>query len=593
MFKKLISLSVVFFVLLCALFLKNTADNSSSGMNDALSKILSDHFFPEKIERIEVFYGNRKEKLILLRRKGQWRLQGHIPVGGQRVLEYLSMWKNLRGELRVVEQVHLPSFDLEDQKALHVKLYYDRQNSIPDFYLLVGKKLDNRSCFVAHEDKRKKVFVVSKNLHSLSGVEENGHLSSMHWIEYQPFFRPLLKIAEIQSLEFFQGSSDFKVSIHRKGKKWELNGLGLLADSNSVEEFLEKMAKLKIAARPFAKMEASELTEKKALHLKICFTNRPNLHLLIGKKLSWNSSLIRHSGKDLIYQCNQELRTELGITSNEDPTLVYWAKSKLLSLEKGEIQAFSLQYPDKQIAFQYVNHSHCSGSCKHNHHWQRLQGNMIEGYAKNYILSEILESICFITPTGIFPSQEIYLQDKPRFVLEIKSTDSKQYKLFFSPLGIGKAVYCVLDSNPKITYKIHHWKFANIFRKGKQIFRLEKERISPKAIQKIEIKRPGTSIVWQKERKGWRLKKGKMKIEDFSNFLHLLCHLPYEDYADYKYKKNLDFTKDFSITLTLEKKKKTFLFGKASPLFHGHYVYVKDRKWIGVISDSSYRKIFR
>ena len=169
--KRLLPLAAVLVVLVVvALMVKR--DPAPTRLVDAVGweRLVPDSLQVEAISGVDLYQGSQPDQVLSLRRQGDgWQVPGYFnaPVRPGRIESLLEEIDGLEGELRADRAELLGEFDLEEEQALHLRVYIDDETE-PALHLLAGKG-GRRSGFVRLQDDPR-VYNVDLNLHSMAGL---------------------------------------------------------------------------------------------------------------------------------------------------------------------------------------------------------------------------------------------------------------------------------------------------------------------------------------------------------------------------------------------------------------------------------------
>lgn len=122
------------------------------------------------ITGVDLYQGILPDQVLSLRRQGDgWQVPSYYdaPVRPSRIESLLEQIGSLEGELRADRAELLAEFELEEEQALHLRVYTDDETE-PALHLLAGKS-GRRSGFVRLLDDSR-VYNVDLNLHSMAGL---------------------------------------------------------------------------------------------------------------------------------------------------------------------------------------------------------------------------------------------------------------------------------------------------------------------------------------------------------------------------------------------------------------------------------------
>lgn len=169
--KRLLPLAAVLVVLVVvALMVKRQP--TPTRLVDAVGweRLVPDSLRVEAISGVDLYQGSQPDQVLSLRRQGDgWRVATYFnaPVRPGRIESLLEQIDGLEGELRADRAELVAEFDLEEEQALHLRVYTDDETQ-PALHLLAGRGA-RRSGFVRLLDDSR-VYNVDLNLHSVAGL---------------------------------------------------------------------------------------------------------------------------------------------------------------------------------------------------------------------------------------------------------------------------------------------------------------------------------------------------------------------------------------------------------------------------------------
>ena len=169
--KRLLPLAAILVVLVVvALMVKRQPTPTRLVDEVGWERLAPDSLRAEMISGIDLYQGGQPDQVLSLRRQGdRWQVPSYFnaPVRPRRIEVLLEQIGSLEGELRADRAELLGEFDLEEQQALHLRVYTDDETE-PALHLLAGKGA-RRSGFVRLLDDSR-VYNVDLNLHSVAGL---------------------------------------------------------------------------------------------------------------------------------------------------------------------------------------------------------------------------------------------------------------------------------------------------------------------------------------------------------------------------------------------------------------------------------------
>ena len=133
-------------------------------------RLVPDSLQADSITGVDLYQGILPDQVLSLRRQGdRWQVQSYFdaPVRPSRIELLLEQIGGLEGELRADRAELLGEFDLEEDQALHLRVYTGNDTQ-PALHLLAGRS-GRRSGFVRLLDDSR-VYNVDLNLHSMAGL---------------------------------------------------------------------------------------------------------------------------------------------------------------------------------------------------------------------------------------------------------------------------------------------------------------------------------------------------------------------------------------------------------------------------------------
>ena len=169
--KRLLPLAVILVVLVVvALMVKRQPTPTRLVDEVGWERLVPDSLQADSITGVDLYQGSQPDQVLSLRQQGDsWRVPSYFdaPVRPSRIESLLEQIDGLEGELRADRAELLGEFELEEEQALHLRVYTDDETE-PALHLLAGKS-GRRSGFVRLLDDSR-VYNVDLNLHSMAGL---------------------------------------------------------------------------------------------------------------------------------------------------------------------------------------------------------------------------------------------------------------------------------------------------------------------------------------------------------------------------------------------------------------------------------------
>ena len=169
--KRLLPLAAVLVVLvIVALMVKRQPTPTRLVDEVGWERLVPDSLRAAAVSGVDLYQGSQPDQVLSLRRQGdRWQVPSYFnaPVRPGRIEVLLEQIGSLEGELRADRAELLGEFDLEEEQALHLRVYTD-DDAEPALHLLAGRS-GRRSGFVRLLDDSR-VYNVDLNLHSMAGL---------------------------------------------------------------------------------------------------------------------------------------------------------------------------------------------------------------------------------------------------------------------------------------------------------------------------------------------------------------------------------------------------------------------------------------
>ena len=169
--KRLLPLAAVLVVLVAvALMVKRQPAPTRLLDQVGWERLVPDTLNAESITGVDMYQGMLPDQVLSLRRQGDgWQVATYFnaPVRPSRIESLLEQVGALEGELRADRDDLVREFDLEEEQALHLRVYTDDTEE-PALHLLAGRG-GRRSGFVRLVGDSR-VYNVDLNLHSMAGL---------------------------------------------------------------------------------------------------------------------------------------------------------------------------------------------------------------------------------------------------------------------------------------------------------------------------------------------------------------------------------------------------------------------------------------
>jgi hypothetical protein len=211
--KRLLPLAAVLVVLvIVALMVKRQPTSTRLVDEVGWERLVPDSLRAEAISGVDLYQGSQPDQVLSLRRQGdRWQVPSYFnaPVRPGRIEVLLEQIGGLEGELRADRAELLGEFDLEEEQALHLRVYTDDETE-PALHLLAGKG-GQRSGFVRLLDDSR-VYNVDLNLHSVAGLwgEKLGNVpEAQTWLQLRMNEIPS---EEVTGLELESSRGHFRFS---------------------------------------------------------------------------------------------------------------------------------------------------------------------------------------------------------------------------------------------------------------------------------------------------------------------------------------------------------------------------------------------
>ena len=169
--KRLLPLAAVLVVLVAvALMVKRQPTPTRLVDQVGWQRLVPETLKAESITGVDMYQGSLPDQVLSLRRQGDgWQVPTYFdaPVRPSRIESLLDQIGSLEGELRADREELVGEFDLEEEQALHLRVYTDDKEE-PALHLLAGRG-GRRSGFVRLVGDSR-VYNVDLNLHSMAGL---------------------------------------------------------------------------------------------------------------------------------------------------------------------------------------------------------------------------------------------------------------------------------------------------------------------------------------------------------------------------------------------------------------------------------------
>lgn len=413
------------------------------------------------------------------------------------------------------------------------------------------------------------------------------------------------KVSDVKKLELFYGAKENeKVILSKKGNKWLIeSSFDAPAKKNTIEKFLELMKDLEGENRVSSEeiLGDFELKEKQALHIKISYGTEKVVHVLVGKKESYKACFLRNAKSNDVYRIPKDIRSEIGLWGEklDSPDKKHWLDKTLLRINKNEVAELHLTYPHKKLSFKktvrLVPNKRFPKKPKKRVEWNMTQGGFGKDFKRNELMSIFNALKHFDSIDVVDPSKKKTLGlINPTYKMEIVFDNGKKTTLFVSTPKSEEDPYCFIKENPNIVYQIGHFSFRNIFVEGEKLFDLPQLSIKKKDIEKIEMKTPQGTFLFQQKAGNWitLTENGKLKKDVITNIADELETLKPHDYIDSKDKAASGLEKaSYEIVLMMKDSSKRLIqLGKKT----GKYYYTLFNSYLPIclVKEENYKKLF-
>ncbi|WP_372367108.1 DUF4340 domain-containing protein [Candidatus Uabimicrobium sp. HlEnr_7] len=181
--KKLVILSAVAAVLAVGILIKNKMRTTTSVIEQTdAKKVLGDDFLIADIKQIALYDGSKAEnKVEISHRDSKWFVSSsyNAPANEKKIMEFLNEFKKTFGELRSSNKDFHERYKVTDKTAFHLIIECKEGKQ----HFLIGKGLDQESCFLRNSENEK-VYRVGGELRSkLDLAQDNNDLRKDTWIE--------------------------------------------------------------------------------------------------------------------------------------------------------------------------------------------------------------------------------------------------------------------------------------------------------------------------------------------------------------------------------------------------------------------------
>lgn len=137
-------------------------------------------------QTIEIFKGAEEQPTLRLARSGEnWSmpLRWELPVQKTKIDDAFGMLKNLKGELRGSDEKLFPDFEIEDEKAYHIKIKGAEDKEL--LHLLLGNKRPKYGSNFIRLGGSPKVFLVNFNLMVTFGINTGDvtTINEKQWVD--------------------------------------------------------------------------------------------------------------------------------------------------------------------------------------------------------------------------------------------------------------------------------------------------------------------------------------------------------------------------------------------------------------------------
>ena len=421
-------------------------------------------------------------------------------------------------------------------------------------------------------------------------------------------------ISDVTNMVLYDGGkSEEKIVISHKSGAWTVTSrYNAPANEKKISEFLEEFKRafgeLRSSNKDFHKQY--QVTDESAFHLVI-ERGEKKQHFLFGKGLDQESCFLRLSDSENVYRVGGELRSKLDLArDNNDIRQDTWIDQVILRVNKDKVTKLALTYPDKAFVLskeevkkpqereQEDEKNKSKKKAKKTYAWQLTSGGFGRDFKDEYrtglldTLAECKISDC-VDPT----KKKDYQLDAPAFRLEVFLDDETKHVILASHPDPDGAGYCYLESNPNLVYELEKWRFAEIFKKGSDVFELPSLTVDKEQITQIDLTTEKAKVSLTKQDKSWQANVAGEELDQdaVKNLVEAVSKITAEDYTDIADKTSLglqDPQNHLQVTLKDGNKHTVFSGGKKSPVVNGVYIGIDANKPFTVISNDNHNKLF-
>ena len=419
-------------------------------------------------------------------------------------------------------------------------------------------------------------------------------------------------LPEVTKIEVYAGNkANEKVVLTKLQRNWKLaSAYQAPADKVIVEKFLVELDKLygELRSENSEQLDKFAIGQEQALHLKFYKGEKLLTHLLVGKKVEQTRGkgcFVRYVEKPNIYFVSKDLHSQVGIWSDDGskaPENSHWLEKYLLKIDKSQIAALQLHYPDKKIAF-----ARKKEKGKLSDKWELTSTKISKKFKESEVNNLVTACSEIKIRDVVDPKQkEKWGLADPKFRLQLTMTDGKKIEMLAGRPDLDQDGYVYLNANPNLVYKMPSWQFGyELFRQGSKFFDLPKLVVGKDQVKELELLTPSGRLLFVRlDKKGkdesadWQLREPKvdlqLKKDAVSGIINKLSNLDMEDYTDQTDLAALALAQpQYRLRVKMKDDSEQIInAGNPAQAMKGRYVTFAQNKLIGVIPHYDFTGLF-
>lgn len=359
-----------------------------------------------------------------------------------------------------------------------------------------------------------------------------------------------LSKSTLDRIELFSGADpEDKVVLQKKGDQWQIASLfNAPAEESAMDDFVNKLLSLKGEPRATAdsddKLASFALRDDEAFHVQAWLASgeSPALEVLVGKAADFRTVFLRKAGEDKVFVESNNLRREAGVSEGDvspSPESNKWLKSTILEADADQVEAMTLKYPDKELAFkrqEIVEETESAEDedgaetviappeAEKRYEWTLASETGLRDF-KDTEIATILTRFSTIRATDVADPEDKATCgfDEPQFTATLAMAEGDDIVIHGGKSPDGEKFYLQqVGEDPALVYEVAKYNFEQLFVQASKLFTLPEWALDEEDLAQISLARPEGTVVMEKVADDWKILQPQMDLEQQSTAINAM-----------------------------------------------------------------------